>query len=200
MTRPKPSSHSIVSYIFQVLFHSPSWGSFHRSLTVLCTIGVEKYLALPSGLGGFTQDFTCLMLLGSARQRQHIFTYGTITPSGNASQRFLLTCCFVTLHRPARADMYIPQPSLSQRLAPWHERILGCFPFDRLYWGNLLRFLFFVVLRYFTSHTCRHLHPAVQDRFPHSDIPGWSRLLAPDRGFSQPITSFFGFSTQGIHI
>lgn len=57
-----------------------------------------------------------------------------------------------------------------------------------------------MVLRYFTSHACRSLHPVVQDRFPHSDIPGWSRLLAPDRGFSQPITSFFGYSTQGIHV
>ena len=56
-------SHSIVSNKFQVLFHSPTRGSFHRSLTVLCAIGVKKYLALPSGLGRFIPDFSCLILL-----------------------------------------------------------------------------------------------------------------------------------------
>ena len=81
-------SHSIVSNKFQVLFHSPSWGSFHRSLTVLCTIGVKKYLALPSGLGRFMPDFSCLTLLRYCLMWYHIFRYGTLTLYGISSKYF----------------------------------------------------------------------------------------------------------------
>gem|GEM_PF-4222006 len=35
--------------------------------------------------------------------------------------------------------------------------------------------------------------------FPHSDIPGSSRLHTPDRSLSQCITSFIGARCQGIH-
>ena len=81
-------SHSIVSNKFQVLFHSPTWGSFHRSLTVLCTIGVKKYLALPSGLGRFMPDFSCLTLLRYCLMWYHIFRYGTLTLYGVPSKHF----------------------------------------------------------------------------------------------------------------
>ena len=81
-------SHSIVSNKFQVLFHSPSWGSFHRSLTVLCTIGVKKYLALPSGLGRFMPNFSCSTLLRCYLMRCHIFRYGTLTSYGVPSKHF----------------------------------------------------------------------------------------------------------------
>ncbi len=52
-----------VSTRFQVLFHSPRRGPFHRSLTVLCAIGRDAYLALESGLPSFTPDCTCPALL-----------------------------------------------------------------------------------------------------------------------------------------
>ena len=81
-------SHSIVSNKFQVLFHSPTWGSFHRSLTVLCAIGVKKYLALPSGLGRFMPDFSCLTLLRYCLMWCHIFRYGTLTSYGVPSKHF----------------------------------------------------------------------------------------------------------------
>ena len=81
-------SHSIVSNKFQVLFHSPSWGSFHRSLTVLCTIGVKKYLALPSGLGRFMPNFSCSTLLRCYLMWCHIFRYGTLTFYGTSSKCF----------------------------------------------------------------------------------------------------------------
>ena len=42
----------------------PSRGTFHRSLTLLFAIGGKEYLALPSGLGGFTQGYSCPALLG----------------------------------------------------------------------------------------------------------------------------------------
>lgn len=36
----------LVGIRFQVLLHSPNRGSFHLSLTVLCAIGQQEYLAL----------------------------------------------------------------------------------------------------------------------------------------------------------
>ena len=81
-------SHSIVSNKFQVLFHSPTRGSFHRSLTVLFAVGVKKYLALPSGLGRFMPDFSCLTLLRYCLMWCHIFRYGTLTLYGISSKYF----------------------------------------------------------------------------------------------------------------
>ena len=81
-------SHSIVSNKFQVLFHSPTWGSFHRSLTVLCAIGVKKYLALPSGLGRFMPNFSCSTLLRCHLMWCHTFRYGTLTSYGVPSKHF----------------------------------------------------------------------------------------------------------------
>ena len=49
---------------FQILFHSPSRGSFHLSLTVLCAIGDMSYLALDDGAPGFPQGVSDPMVLG----------------------------------------------------------------------------------------------------------------------------------------
>ena len=81
-------SHSIVSNKFQVLFHSPTWGSFHRSLTVLCAIGVKKYLALPSGLGRFIPDFSCLILLRCRHDVVSYFQIRDLTFYGTSSKCF----------------------------------------------------------------------------------------------------------------
>ena len=48
---------------FQDLFHSPRRGTFHRSLTVLCTIGHVVYGALGRGRPRFTPGCTCRVLL-----------------------------------------------------------------------------------------------------------------------------------------
>ena len=45
-------------------FSLPSRGSFHLSFTVLCSIGVKKYLALRSEPRRFTPDSSFPMLLG----------------------------------------------------------------------------------------------------------------------------------------
>ena len=50
MTAPTPCKHMVSD-----LFRSPHRGSFHLSLTVLFTIDLKKYLALPVSSGGFTQ-------------------------------------------------------------------------------------------------------------------------------------------------
>jgi hypothetical protein len=49
---------------FQSLFHSPSRGSFHLSLTVLCAIGDMLYLALDDGAPRFPQGVSDPMVLG----------------------------------------------------------------------------------------------------------------------------------------
>ncbi len=48
---------------------------------------IEEYLALPRGRGGFTQDFSCPVLLGSGAQEAVIlFAYGAFTPYGRPFQ------------------------------------------------------------------------------------------------------------------
>jgi hypothetical protein len=59
-----------VSVRFQGLFHSPRRGTFHRSLTVLCTIGHCVYLALGGGPPSFTPDCSCPALLKSRSGRR----------------------------------------------------------------------------------------------------------------------------------
>ncbi len=115
-------SHSIVSKEFQDLFHSPSWGSFHRSLTVLCAIGVKKYLVLDRGRPGFTPDFSCLTLLGNQLKVYLLFKYGTITLCGVTSQTLLLNKYnhFETILVVSKLT---PQPLNQQRLEPYTDLV-----------------------------------------------------------------------------
>ena len=69
-----------VSIRFQGLFHSPRRGTFHRSLTVLCTIGRCVYVALERGRPSFTPDFSCPALLKSQSRRWSAFSTG-LSPS-----------------------------------------------------------------------------------------------------------------------
>jgi hypothetical protein len=48
---------------FQALFHSPRRGAFHRSLTVLCAIGHDQYIALDRGRPSFPPDVSCPVVL-----------------------------------------------------------------------------------------------------------------------------------------
>ena len=60
----KSGLRPLVGVRFQVLFHSPVWGTFHLSLTVLVHYrSLESYLALPDGTGRFRQDFSGPALL-----------------------------------------------------------------------------------------------------------------------------------------
>ena len=51
-----------------------------------CTIGDKPYLALPSGLGGFTRGSTCPVLLGYHLNSGRIFKYGALTLCGRTFQ------------------------------------------------------------------------------------------------------------------
>ncbi len=79
--------------------------------------------------------------------------YGTITLYGWNFQSILLLSYFVKLFCVlTRYTTLIPQHCITQRLAPWHVISLGSSQFARHYYGNLLRFLFLMLLRYFISH------------------------------------------------
>ena len=74
----------IVGVWFQVLFHSPHWGSFHLSLTVLSSLSVTReYLALGGAPPSFPPDFPCPMVLRSDEEVNPFpFGYGAITLYG----------------------------------------------------------------------------------------------------------------------
>jgi hypothetical protein len=78
----------LVGIRFQVLFHSPSWSTFHLSLTGTSSLSVTReYLALEGGPPRFPQDFSCPVVLGITAQRVDChFAYRTITFYGRAFQ------------------------------------------------------------------------------------------------------------------
>ncbi len=69
----------LVSVRFQTLFHSPARGSFHLSLTVLCTIGHQLIFSL----GGWSPQIPNRFLVsGGTRDTSRAcltFAYGAIT-------------------------------------------------------------------------------------------------------------------------
>ncbi len=72
----------LVGAWFQVLFHSPHWGTFHLSLTVLSALSVAReYLALGGGPPGFPQGSTCPEVLGNRAQGDRSFSPTGLSPS-----------------------------------------------------------------------------------------------------------------------
>ena len=86
---------------------------------------------------------------------------------------------------------------------PLHKCRVWAVPFSLIaYSGNLIRFLFLRVLRYFSSpgYPPRHrrgLLAYTKRGYPIRTPPG-HRILAPNRRLSRPYTSFFGTTCQGI--
>ncbi len=78
----------LVGTRFQVLFHSPSWSTFHLSLTGTSSLSVTReYLALEGGPPRFPQGFTCPVVLGiTAEEVDGHFVYRTITFCGRTFQ------------------------------------------------------------------------------------------------------------------
>ena len=150
---------------------------------------------MPDGPGGFTQDFTCpallripLRLIWLRVRSFHALWRRFPAPSARHNP-----CDVVVLQPPACLD----------------RRGLGSSPFARHYWGNHCCFLFLQVLRCFSS---LRWPPDLRDAIP----SGWrvvpfgdprairrsagQGLFAPNRGFSQLITSFIASESQGIHL
>ena len=135
---------------------------------------------MPDGPGGFTQDSSCPALLriplrfASLRVR---------------SSHALWPDFPVRSARDVSCDGVVLQPRACR-----DTRGLGSSPFARHYWGNHCYFLFLQVLRCFSSLRwppallgCPIRRSAGQGSF------------APNRGFSQLITSFVASGSQGIH-
>lgn len=188
------------------------------------TIGRKRYLALPSGLGWFPQDFTCPVVLKMLERRFNLLKYETFTLYGlpfqiysskvefcNFSIRLQsdqLTLTTLILHDLQTTD----SPPHSSLRDSWigsslHSISLGYSLFARHYSENHL-------LVSFLAGTERFHFPAfppiqlwiycMVSRFeprwvtPCRKSPDQSLLTAP-RGLSQPIASFFGLLRQGIH-
>ena len=132
---------------FQALFHSPRRGAFHRSLTVLCAIGHDQYLALDRGRPSFPSDYACPVVLemGVAPGGQ---TGTGLSPAVvDRSRSFPITPALALgrMH-PARTRLTTPLP---QGVHAWHGSGLGSHPFR----SPLLRVgcYFLQVLRCFSS-------------------------------------------------
>ena len=73
---PTPCRHMVSD-----LFHSPHRGAFHLSLTVLFTIGLQKYVALPVSSGRFAQAIRVLSY-SRALYKLHRFRLRGLHPLG----------------------------------------------------------------------------------------------------------------------
>ena len=72
----------LVGTRFQVLFHSPSWSTFHLSLTGTSSLSVTReYLALEGGPPRFPQGFTCPVVLGITAQEVDAISPTGLSPS-----------------------------------------------------------------------------------------------------------------------
>src|SRR5258708_329352 len=94
---------------FQDSISLPFRGTFHLSLTVLFTIGHQKYLALHSGLCGFPQDSACPGVLGCRHEVRSVFAYRAVTFCGASFHLLRLTAGFVTSLELGRARQTIPR-------------------------------------------------------------------------------------------
>ena len=182
----------LVSAWFQVLFHSPPGVLFTFPSRYLFTIGRIGYLALAGGPARFPRNSTCSAVLGMPLRLAKLFAYRSFTFYAPAFQ-----LCSTKLANPISRS-HNPNSACTVGL--------GYSPFARRYLGNRVFFLFFRVLRCFSSPTCPHMtmYSPYGDRS--SLLPGCPiristvlRLFAATRGFSQLTTSFFGPMRLGIH-
>lgn len=121
---------------FQVLFHSPRRGAFHRSLTVLCAIGRQRYLALDRGRPGFRRDLACPAVLEMEPQGSRSSPTGLSPALAMCSKHVQLTALFGNLLVALTRHPAVSQPPTAQRRKAWHARGLGCSRFARRYYGN----------------------------------------------------------------
>jgi hypothetical protein len=159
----------------------PSRGTFHLSLTVLCTLSVTgKYLALSGGPDRFTQDFTCPVLLGKRIQKAiSPFAYRAITLYGFSFQSYSTrwTVCNFPSYRYLAP--ILPHNTDGTTGTAFSVLIgLGFSPFARRYLGNHCCFLFLQVLRCFNSLRCL--------RQPMYSVAGGTVLTAQVAPFGYP--------------
>ena len=188
------------------------------------TIGRKRYLALPSGLGRFPQNYTCSVVLKKSERRLNFFVYETITLYGIPFQVFStkvklcnfsislssnqLTLTTLILHerQPTSSLLLLSQRDSRFRFL-LHNMSLSYFLFARHYSGNHLLVSFLAGTERFHFPT----FPPIQlwihcmaTRFKPSRVTPFGNLwinacLAATQSLSQPTTSFIGLLRQGIH-
>ena len=81
-TDPPSALRLLVSARFQVLFHSPNWGAFHLSLTVLVHYRSSSVFSLGEWAPRLPTGSACPVVLRIPTERRTAFAYGTGTLYG----------------------------------------------------------------------------------------------------------------------
>ena len=183
----------LVNAWFQVLFHSPSRGTFQYSLTLLFATGCQGILSLR---GWSPQIHTRFHGTGATRDipgGASSFAYWTITIYGGAFQTPSARQSFCNLLLVLQNKLGIPTTPIRQRLQAWHRTGLGWFRFARRYSGSRGFFLLLRVLRCFSSPRSLLIpmnsesgHASSTQRVSPFGNPRVIACWAAHRGLSQP--------------
>ena len=141
----------LVSTGFQVLFHSPPGVLFTFPSRYYALSVAAEYLALEGGPPCFRQDSSCPVVLRIISHEVFRFSHTGLSPSLVCFPKtVLLTFSFLTSRARAQDTSYNPNYIAIIGLGSSH--------FARRYYGNLSRFLFLQVLRWFTSLRLSSIH------------------------------------------
>ena len=136
---------------FQVLFHSPPGVLFTFPSRYYALSVAAEYLALEGGPPCFRQDSSCPVVLRIISHEVFRFSHTGLSPSLVCFPKtVLLTFSFLTSRAYAQDMSYNPNYIAIIGLGSSH--------FARRYYGNLSRFLFLQVLRWFTSLRLSSIH------------------------------------------
>ena len=136
---------------FQVLFHSPPGVLFTFPSRYYALSVAAEYLALEGGPPCFRQDSSCPVVLRIISHEVFRFSHTGLSPSLVCFPKtVLLTFSFLTSRACALDMSYNPNYIAIIGLGSSH--------FARRYYGNLSRFLFLQVLRWFTSLRLSSIH------------------------------------------
>ena len=136
---------------FQVLFHSPPGVLFTFPSRYYALSVAAEYLALEGGPPCFRQDSSCPVVLRIISHEVFRFSHTGLSPSLVCFPKtVLLTFSFLTSRARALDMSYNPNYIAIIGLGSSH--------FARRYYGNLSRFLFLQVLRWFTSLRLSSIH------------------------------------------
>jgi len=127
----------LVSTWFQVLFHSPHWGSFHLSLTVLVHYRSPRVFSLGRWASRFPAGLACPAVLRVSDGSLVRCSTGLSPSAAGHSSAFRIPTSFVTPLNLCRGSV-APYNAYSATTAILHGIGLGCSPFARHYSGNNL--------------------------------------------------------------
>ena len=168
----------------------PSRGSFHLSLTVLFAIGHMVVFSLWGWSPFLPSGFLVSRRTPDSASLAQNFVYGIVTLFDSPFQIIRLFITILLMRS-------LPQGNYSLGL--------GCSNFARHYFRNRFCFLFLRVLRCFSSpgSPCIPIYSVCNNTIllvlsSLIRISTARRIFAPNRGFSQLVTSFFGAMYLGI--